>query len=143
MASVNKITLLGRLGKDPEIKYTPSGVAVADFSIATSEFWKDKNTGAKQEKTHWHNCTAFARTAEVLGEYVKKGDQIYIEGSLDQQSWDDKDSGQKRYKTVVKVSNIQLLGGKQGEQGKQQAPTQAGGGDFSDDIPFAPIKGLL
>ena len=95
MASINKVILIGRLGRDPEIRYTPNGDAVANFSIATSENWKDKNTGEKKEKTEWHRLVAFRRLAEIIGEYLTKGSQIYIEGKLQTREWDDKE-GNKR-----------------------------------------------
>ena len=99
MASINKVILIGRLGRDPEIRYTPNGDAVANFSIATSENWKDKNTGEKKEKTEWHRLVAFRRRAEIIGEYLTKGSLIYIEGKLQTREWDDKE-GVKRYTTV-------------------------------------------
>lgn len=113
--SVNKVILVGNLGKDPEVKYTPSGTAVATFSVATSENFKDKE-GQWQERTEWHNVKAWARTAEVIGQYVKKGNKIYIEGRLTTESWDDKNSGEKKYKTMVVANEIVLLGGR-GESG--------------------------
>ena len=119
--SVNKVILLGNLGKDPEVKYTPSGTPVAKFSIATNERFKDKD-GNWQDRTEWHNITAWARTAEIAGEYLKKGSKVYIEGSLRTHSWDDKATGQKKYMTEIVVNDLVLLSGR-GEGG--------GGGDFS------------
>ena len=107
---VNKVILLGNLGKDPEVKYTQSGMAVARFSLATTERAKDKD-GNWQDKTEWHNLVAFGRTAEVAGEYLKKGRTIYIEGALRTSSWDDKESGQKKYKTEVIVNDLVMVGG--------------------------------
>jgi single-strand DNA-binding protein len=119
--SVNKVILVGRLGKDPEVKYTPSGTPVAKFTMATNDRFKDKD-GNWQDRTEWHNVTAWARTAEVVGEYLKKGAQVYIEGSLRTHSWDDKQTGQKKYMTEINVNDLVMLGGKS-EGG--------GGGDFS------------
>ena len=110
--SVNKVILVGNLGKDPEIRYTPSGTAVAKFTIATNERFKDKD-GQWQDRTEWHNLVAFARTAEIVGEYLKKGRTVYIEGSLRTSSWDDKETGQKKYRTEVMVNDLVLLGGGQ------------------------------
>ena len=109
--SVNKVVLLGRLGKDPEVKFTPQGTPVAKFSVATNERFKDKS-GEWQDRTEWHNVTAWQRTAEIAGEYLKKGSQVYIEGSLRTHSWDDKTSGQKKYMTEIVVNELILLGGR-------------------------------
>jgi single-strand DNA-binding protein len=119
--SVNKVILIGNLGKDPEVKFTPQGTPVAKFSLATNERFKDKD-GNWQDRTEWHNITAWARTAEIIGEYVKKGSKVYIEGSLRTHSWDDKTSGQKKYMTEIVVNDLVLLGGR-GEG--------AGSGEFS------------
>ena len=120
--SVNKVILIGNLGKDPEVKYTPSGMAVARFTLATNERYKDKE-GNWQDKTEWHNLVAFQRTAEIVGEYLKKGRSCYIEGKLQTSSWDDKESGQKKYRTEVIVNDLVLLGG--GREGGE------GGGGYS------------
>src|ERR1700755_555286 len=109
MKSVNRVTLIGNVGKDPELNYTPSGVPVAKLSLATNERYKDKS-GAWQDKTEWHNLIAWQKTAEIIGEYVKKGSKIYIEGKLQTSSWEDKQTGEKKYKTEVVVSDIVLLG---------------------------------
>ena len=109
MGGINKVILVGRLGKDPEIRYTPSGAAVANFTIATSEEWKDKNTGEKQEKTEWHRIVAWRRLGEICGEYLHKGSQVYIEGKIQTRSWDDRD-GNKRYTTEIIAQNMQMLG---------------------------------
>jgi single-strand DNA-binding protein len=109
--SVNKVILIGNLGKDPELKYTPSGTPVAKFPLATNERFKDKD-GQWQDRTEWHNITAWARTAEIAGEYLKKGGKVYIEGSLRTHSWDDKQSGQKKYMTEIIVNDLVLLGGR-------------------------------
>src|SRR5258708_39186248 len=119
--SVNKVILVGNLGKDPEVKYTPQGTPVAKFTLATNERFKDKE-GQWQDRTEWHNLTAWARTAEIAGEYLKKGSKVYIEGSLRTHSWDDKQTNQKKYMTEVIVNDLVLLGGR-GEGG--------GGGDFA------------
>jgi len=114
--SVNKVILIGNLGKDPEVKYTPSGMAVARFTLATNERTKDKE-GNWQDKTEWHNLVAFQRTAEIVGEYLKKGRSCYVEGRLQTSSWDDKESGQKRYRTEIIVNDLVLLGGREGGEG--------------------------
>jgi single-strand DNA-binding protein len=112
--SVNKVTLIGNLGKDPEVKYTPSGMAIARFTLATNDRFKDKE-GNWQDKTEWHNLVAFQRTAEIVGEYLKKGRTVYVEGKLQTSSWDDKESGQKKYRTEIIVNDLVLLGGQRGE----------------------------
>jgi len=113
--SVNKVILLGNLGKDPEVKYTPSGTPVAKFSLATNERYKDKG-GEWQERTEWHNIVAWQRLAEIVGEYVKKGSKLYIEGRLQTSSWEDKQSGEKKYRTEIVASDLVLLSGR-GEGG--------------------------
>ncbi len=146
--SVNKVILLGNLGKDPEVKYTPSGTAVAKFSLATNERYKDK-AGEWQDRTEWHNIVAWQRLAEIVGEYVKKGSKLYIEGRLQTSSWDDKESGQKRYKTEVIASDLVLLSGRgEGESaGRSRGASASAGMDqrvpepdtaqiTDDDIPF-------
>ena len=110
MSGVNKVILIGRLGGDPEIRYTPSGAAVANFTMATSENWKDKD-GQKQEKTEWHKIVVFAKLAEICGEYLHKGKQIYIEGRIQTRSWEDRD-GNKRYTTEIVANQMQMLGNK-------------------------------
>jgi single-strand DNA-binding protein len=117
--SVNKVILIGNLGKDPEVKYTPSGTAVAKITLATNERFKDKN-GEWQDRTEWHNVVLWQRLAEIAGEYLKKGGKVYIEGRLQTRSWDDKQTNQKKYMTEVVASDLVLLGGR-GEGG--------GGGD--------------
>lgn len=109
--SVNKVILVGNLGKDPEIKYTSTGTPVAKFSIATNEGYKDKS-GQWQDRTEWHNIVAWQRLAEIVGEYVKKGSKVYIEGRLQTSSWDDKETGQKKYKTEIIANDLVLLGGR-------------------------------
>jgi len=154
---VNKVILLGNLGKDPEVKYTQGGMAVARFSLATTERAKDKD-GNWQDKTEWHNLVAFGRTAEVAGEYLKKGRTVYIEGALRSSSWDDKETGQKKYKTEVIVNDLVMVGGQRdggepysgprGGGGKaannmdqrtpehEEAPAQSGSEITDEDIPF-------
>src|SRR5256714_4186898 len=119
--SVNKVILIGNLGKDPEVKYTPSGTAYAKFSLATNERYKDKE-GNWQDRTEWHNIVAWQRTAEIAGEYLKKGRSVYIEGRIQTRSWDDKESGQKKYMTEIVAQDLVLLGG--GQRGDN-----AGGGE--------------
>lgn len=147
---VNKVILVGHLGKDPEVKYLPSGSAVANVTIATSESWKDKQSGDKQERTEWHNVVFFGKLAEIVGEYLKKGAQAYVEGSLRTRKWQDKE-GKDRYTTEIVASDMQMLGSKQGGGGASYnshedssssrgsaAPSAPAGGpaDFDDDIPF-------
>ncbi|MBI5326702.1 MAG: single-stranded DNA-binding protein [Deltaproteobacteria bacterium] len=112
MAGINKAILVGRLGKDPEIKYMPSGIAIANFTIATSENYKDKD-GQKQERTEWHRIVAFGKLAEICGEYLTKGKQVYIEGRIQTRSWDDKD-GNKKYMTEIVANTMQMLGKPEG-----------------------------
>ena len=117
---------MGNLGKDPEIKYTASGAAIANLTIATSESWNDKQTGEKVEKTEWHRVVAFQRLAEIMGEYLKKGSQVYIEGRLQTRKWQDQ-NGQDRWTTVIVANDMQMLGGRGGDAGGQQ---QGSGGGF-------------
>ena len=141
--SVNKVILVGNLGKDPEVKFTPSGMQVAKFSIATNEGYKDKS-GQWQERTEWHNIVAWARLAEIIGEYVKKGSKVYIEGRLQTRSWDDKTSGQKKYMTEVVANDLVLLGGR-GEGGGEytgssrgssaSSASSSGGNNFDQSAP--------
>lgn len=130
---VNKVILVGNLGKDPELKYTPQGTAVAKFSLATSEKYKDK-AGEWQERTEWHNLVAWARTAEVAAEYLKKGSTVFIEGRLRTDSWDDKDTGQKKYRTEIIVNELVMLGGRGdgegGGRGKSSGGAKSSGGGF-------------
>lgn len=143
---VNKVILVGNCGKDPETKYTASGNAVTNISLATSESWKDKQTGQTQEKTEWHKITFFGRLAEIVGEYVRKGSKLYIEGSLTTQKWTDQ-NGQDRYTTSIKANEMQMLDSRSDSAPQQQAPQrapqpqvqQAPAPDmdsFDDDIPF-------
>ena len=154
MASVNKVILIGNLGKDPETRYLPSGEAVTSFSIATSETWKDKTSGEKKEATEWHRISAFGKLAEICGEYLRKGSPVYIEGSLRTRKWQDKE-GQDRYTTEIRADQMRMLGSRGGEGGggggmrepsaapsggsASKAPAKKSGGSFDDmddDIPF-------
>ena len=170
MASVNKVILVGNLGRDPEVRYMPNGEAVCNFSIATTENWKDKS-GVKQEKTEWHNIVMYRRLAEIAGEYLKKGRPVYVEGRLQTRKWE-KD-GVTRYTTEIVGDQMQMLGSKDGGGGSgasydggmdqggapddmnqapsraapqqnQQAPAKSGGNfdDFEDDIPFWDVLNL-
>ena len=158
MASVNKVILVGNLGRDPEMRYMPSGDAIASFSVATTDTWKDKS-GAKQERTEWHRISMFGKQAEIAGQYLKKGSSVYIEGRLQTRKWTDKE-GQERQTTEVVADRMQMLGGRGGNafevmddendapqqrpasrpQQQQSAGKPAGSGsgfdDFEDDIPF-------
>jgi len=139
MAGINKVILVGRLGKDPEVRYTRDGVAVAVFPIATSIEWKDKNTGEKKEKTEWHRIEAWRRLGEICGEYLHKGKQVYIEGRLQTDSWEDSD-GNKRYTTKVVARDMQMLDSpikaeEERPQG-QQPPFEEPINLPEDDIPF-------
>lgn len=149
---VNKVILVGNLGKDPEVRYTPDGRAIANITVATSETWKDKNTGQQQEKTEWHRVVIFGKLAEIAGEYLRKGSQVYLEGKLQTRKWQDQ-SGADRYSTEVVLDFngvMQMLGGRQGggeaafggQSQAQAAPQQKAPAappvddDFDDDIPF-------
>jgi len=143
---VNKVILVGNLGADPETRYMPSGGAVTNIRIATSESWKDKTSGEQQERTEWHNVVFFGRLAEIAAEYLRKGRQVYVEGSLRTRKWEGKD-GSDRYTTEIVASEMQMLGGRAGGGGFDSAPSQpqrresapASSGpaeDFDDDIPF-------
>jgi single-strand DNA-binding protein len=130
--SVNKVILIGNLGKDPEVKYTPSGTPVAKFSLATNERYKDKN-GQWQDRTEWHNLVAWQRTAEIIGEYVKKGSKIYVEGRLRTDSWDDKNTGEKKYRTEIVVNDLVLLSGR--GEGEGASRGAAAGGNVDQRTP--------
>ena len=149
MASVNKWIGIGNLGKDPEVRYSASGEAIANFSIACTESWKDKSSGEKKEATEWVRCSCFGKLAEICGQYLKKGAQVYIEGSLRTRKWQDGD-GQDRYTTEIRIDQMKMLGSK--PDGQRQAPAQDGEyqpapqrnsqgakpsfDDLGDDIPF-------
>ncbi len=124
---VNKVILVGNLGKDPEVRYMPSGGAVANVTIATSESWKDKQTGEQRDRTEWHNVVFYNRLAEIAGEYLKKGSQAYIEGSLRTRKWQDK-NGQDRYSTEIIASEMQMLGSRGGAGSYDNNTQQQGGG---------------
>jgi single-strand DNA-binding protein len=139
MAGVNKAVLIGHLGRDPELRYTPSGSAVANFSIATSEEWKDKDTGEKQERTEWHRIVAWGKLGEICGEYLHKGSQIYVEGRIQTRSWEDRE-GIKRYTTEIVAQSMQMLGSP-GKEGRAKSPDERHPGEEpvsipDDDIPF-------
>ena len=127
---VNKVILVGNLGRDPEMKYTASGAAIANITVATSESWNDKQTGEKVEKTEWHRVVAFQRLAEIMGEYLRKGSQVYIEGKLQTRKWQDQ-NGQDRYTTEVVANDMQMLGARGGEGGGGRG--QGGGGGFRNN----------
>ncbi|WP_456447138.1 single-stranded DNA-binding protein [Thiolapillus sp.] len=148
---VNKVILIGNLGKDPETRYMPSGGAVTNITVATSETWKDKQSGEQQERTEWHRVVFFNRLAEIAGEYLKKGSKVYIEGSLRTRKWQGQD-GQDRYTTEIVANEMQMLDSRGSSGGgsaefSRSAPSQpasqsnsspqnAPAGDFEDDIPF-------
>lgn len=155
MRGVNKAIIVGTLGADPEVKYMPSGGAVCNLSVATNESWTDKNTGQKQERTEWHRVSMFNRLAEIAGEYLRKGSQVYIEGRIQTRKWQDQ-SGNDRYTTEIVANEMQMLGGRSGggtaeysAPSASQAPAKQSdsapsgnaapspaGQDFDDDIPF-------
>lgn len=153
---INKVILIGNLGRDPETRYAQGGGAVTNFSIATSESWRDKGSGETQERTEWHNVVCFARLAEIAGEYLRKGSKVYIEGSLRTNSWEQ--DGQKKYRTEIMARELQMLDSRGGGGGgsdmgaptgfesnrpappknakNDSAPTLSDDTDFEDDIPF-------
>ena len=162
---INKVIIVGNCGQDPETRYMPSGGAVTNISLATSESWKDKNTGQQQERTEWHRIVFFNRLAEIAGEYLKRGSKVYVEGSLRTRKWQDKETGQDRFTTEIVGNEMQMLDSRGGQGGEFNAPPQdsghqqrtksapsqapapsspadnnAGGGQgfegFDDDIPF-------
>lgn len=158
---LNKVMLIGNLGADPEVRYTASGSAVANVRLATAEAWRDRESGEQQERTEWHRVVFFARLAEIVAEYLRKGSQVYVEGRLQTRKWTDRD-GNDRYTTEIVANEMQMLGGRGGggggDMGGQRGPAGAGGpgdgapqrssggpapaadeppmGDFDDDIPF-------
>lgn len=148
---INKVILVGNLGKDPETRYMPSGKAVTNFSIATSESWTDRQSGDKQERTEWHNVVLFDKLGEIAAEYLRKGSQVYIEGSLRTRKWQDKE-GKDRYTTEIVGRDMQMLGGRGGAGGgssgggemrqsrpapaEERGPPTSDDGGFDDDIPF-------
>src|SRR5581483_1020690 len=132
---VNKVILIGNLGRDPEVRSTPSGQPVANFTLATSRRWRDKN-GQKQEQTEWHTVVCWGKQAEIAGQYLTKGKQIYVEGRLQTRSWDDKQTGEKKYRTEIVCENFQMLGGRGGDGGGGRAA--AGGGAGMPDYESEP-----
>jgi single-strand DNA-binding protein len=157
MASVNKVIIVGNLGRDPETRYLPSGEAVTNISVATTDTWKDKASGEKKEATEWHRISAFGKLAEIMGEYLKKGSQVYIEGSLKTRKYQDKETGKDRYSTEIRADRMQMLGSRSGagmpsdDAGGESSPRSAGApkpaaaaakkpagkfDDMEDDIPF-------
>ncbi|WP_345794408.1 single-stranded DNA-binding protein [Thauera sp. JM12B12] len=157
MASLNKVILIGNLGADPESRFAPSGDAICNIRLATTETWRDKNTGERREATEWHRVSFYGKLAEIAGQYLRKGSQVYIEGSLRTRKWQDQ-SGQDRYTTEIRADEMKMLGRREGgdapmrsnEGGggwdapaaapqrpqSQPAPQSGGFGDFDDDIPF-------
>lgn len=157
MASVNKAIILGNIGKDPEVRYTASGEAICNITVATSESWKDKATGEKKELTEWHRISFFGKLAEICGQYLKKGSQVYVEGSIRTRKWTDKE-GVERYTTEIKGDEMKMLGAKPAGHGNQSSENYAAGNegyapapqrsaqgappnkgkfdDLGDDIPF-------
>lgn len=112
MASVNKVILVGNLGRDPEVRYSPDGAAMCNISIATTSSWKDKNTGERRDETEWHRVSFFGRLAEIAGQYLKKGSAVYVEGRIKTRKWQDKETGQDRYSTDIIADQMQMLGGR-------------------------------
>lgn len=136
MKGVNKAIILGNVGKHPETRHMPQGGAVVNFSVATSETWKDKNTGQQQERTEWHKIVVFGRLAEIVAEYVHKGDKIYVEGALRTRKWQDKD-GADKYSTEIIASEIQMLGSKQDREPRRaDPPVQSQQDSWDDSVPF-------
>ena len=138
---VNKVIILGNLGQDPEVRYLQNGNAVCSISVATSETWKDKESGEQREKTEWHKCVAFRRLAEIMGEYLSKGSKVYLEGRLQTRKWQDQ-QGNDRYTTEIIVDSMQMLDSRQGGSGGQRQGGEQSSyrdpepGGFDDDIPF-------
>jgi len=152
MASVNKVIIVGNLGRDPETRYLPSGEAVTNISVATTDTWKDKASGEKKEATEWHRISFFGRLAEIAGEYLKKGSQVYVEGQLRTRKYQDKETGKDRYSTEIRADTMQMLGSRAGAGEPRGEPAPKGEGaakpaaaakkpagkfdDMEDDIPF-------
>ena len=139
MASINKVILLGNLGADPEIRYTAGGDAVATISVATSSSWNDKQSGEKREKTEWHRVVFFRRLAEVVGEYLKKGSSIYVEGQLQTNSYEDKNTGEKKFSTQIVAREMLMLGSRNSMDGQQDSSPEMQSQEppvFDDEIPF-------
>lgn len=153
MASVNKVILVGNLGRDPEVRYSPDGAAICNVSLATTSTWKDRSTGERREETEWHRVVFYNRLAEIAGEYLRKGRSIYVEGRIKTRKWQDKETGQDRYSTEIIADQMQMLGGRDDDGGQREAPQQrsqpaqrpqqpnqrhapANLADMDDDIPF-------
>lgn len=152
MASVNKVILVGNLGRDPEVRYSPEGAAICNISLATTSQWKDRNSGEKREETEWHRVVFYNRLAEIAGEFLKKGRSVYIEGRIKTRKYQDKETGTDRYSTEIVAEEMQLLGGNPGQSNESQShpqPAPKGGkgrggkgkpapqaNDQDDDIPF-------
>ena len=140
--SVNKVILVGNLGKDPEVRYTPNGLAVANITLATTEVWKDKASGENQERTEWHRVALYSRLAEIAGEYLRKGSKVFVEGRLQTRKWQDKTTGQDRYTTEIIADSLEMLGkasgaGESTASAKTAETAQPEAIDsFDDDIPF-------
>jgi single-strand DNA-binding protein len=132
--SVNKVILVGNVGKDPEIKFLPSGLPVANFSLATSERFKDKG-GEWQDRTEWHNLTAYQKVAEIIRDYVKRGSKLYIEGRIQTRSWDDQASGQKKYRTEIIVNDLVLLSGRGEGEGMSAGSARSNAGSYDQRQP--------
>ena len=141
MASINKVIVIGNLGRDPEVRYTPSGAAVCNVSVATTRNWKDKSSGDKVEETEWHRVVFYDRLAEIAGEYLKKGRPVYVEGRLKTRKWQDKD-GKDNYTTEIVAEQMQLLGGREGGGGGGGYGGGQGGNpeDYSQEAPSAPSR---
>lgn len=138
MASVNKVIIVGNLGRDPEMRYMPNGDAVCNIAVATTETWKDKSSGEKKEATEWHRCTMYRKLGEIAGQYLKKGSSVYLEGKLQTRKWTDKE-GTERYTTEIIADSMQMLGSGPQSGGKPQAQAQqlsTPDNFVSDDIPF-------
>jgi single-strand DNA-binding protein len=146
---INKVILIGNLGADPDVRHTAGGSAVTNLSLATSESWRDRQTGEMNEKTEWHRVVMFSKLAEIAGEYLRKGSKVYVEGRLQTRKWQDRD-GNDRYTTEIVANEMQMLDGRGGsepledggrsrygnDQAPAPAPAPAGGGNIEDDIPF-------
>ena len=143
---INKAIVVGNLGRDPEVRYSANGNAIANVTIATTDSWKDRQSGERQEKTEWHRVVFFGRLEEIAGEYLKKGSQVYVEGRLQTRKWEDRD-GNERYTTEIVAADMQMLGDRGGGGGgdtqgvsapdfNETSPASSTSGDFDDDIPF-------
>ena len=137
---VNKVILIGNLGGDPEVRYTPNGAAVVNVNLATNESWTDRNTNERQERTEWHRLVLWSKLAEIAGQYLRKGSKVYVEGRLQTRSWDDQ-SGQKRYTTEVVVNDMQMLDGRGEAGGPGAGPPPGGGAEAGGSGDFPPPAG--